>query len=324
MKHKGPVLAVDGGATSTLALVADPARNIITTGKGKSSNFQTVGKEKAFTSIKKALIDARATKIQSFSSAVFAIAGIDTPADFKVVSRLIKNIIDKLSISVEYVIIGNDAEITMLGELGENPGILVLSGTGSIVYGFNGKDTVRVGGWGHRLADEGSAFYIGHLGLVAAFRSIDGRGRSILYDKMLKKTGTFNESELKNWVYSKKRTVADIAALAPIVIEAAIQQDKIAKEILRKATKELVISAKTVHKKLSIKEDFTAVVKGGMFHHSDVFLRTFCDCFYKAFPKATVVRSKYQPVVAALKLAIKKSKYDITIEDMKLPEQLLI
>jgi len=55
----------------------------------------------------------------------------------------------------------SDAEGVYTTCLGSRPGVVVISGTGSIVYG---KDATgrpyRAGGWGHIFDDEGSAFWI--------------------------------------------------------------------------------------------------------------------------------------------------------------------
>lgn len=56
----------------------------------------------------------------------------------------------------------SDADIALDGALGGQPGILALSGTGSIVLARAADGTtLRVGGWGYLLGDEGSGYAIG-------------------------------------------------------------------------------------------------------------------------------------------------------------------
>lgn len=55
----------------------------------------------------------------------------------------------------------NDAKFSYWNRLQGKEGILVLSGTGSVIYGRFNKEWYRVGGWGDRLGDEGSAYWIG-------------------------------------------------------------------------------------------------------------------------------------------------------------------
>ena len=59
------------------------------------------------------------------------------------------------------VVVGNDLDSGHTGAFGLNAtGILVISGTGSCVFGRNGQRTARVGGWGHLLGDRGSGYGI--------------------------------------------------------------------------------------------------------------------------------------------------------------------
>jgi len=69
----------------------------------------------------------------------------------------------------------SDAEGTYRACLGSRPGVVVIAGTGSIVYG---KDAAgrshRAGGWGCVFDDEGGAFWIGKELVKEALRWRDG------------------------------------------------------------------------------------------------------------------------------------------------------
>lgn len=67
-----------------------------------------------------------------------------------------------------------DVEAAYLGALDQQPGVLVLAGTGSIVLGRNSSGRFkRAGGLGPLLGDEGSAFWIGRQWLRATSRGED-------------------------------------------------------------------------------------------------------------------------------------------------------
>ena len=60
----------------------------------------------------------------------------------------------------ERVEVLSDAEAALLGALSGRPGVLLLSGTGSIAVGRDARDRLaRAGGFGPLLGDEGSAFW---------------------------------------------------------------------------------------------------------------------------------------------------------------------
>ncbi|MFS3133817.1 BadF/BadG/BcrA/BcrD ATPase family protein [Gluconacetobacter sacchari] len=73
-------------------------------------------------------------------------------------------------------LVRNDVDIACVGAFGGGPGILLLAGTGSMVWAVDpvGR-ALRVGGWGHLFGDEGSAFWIGREALGTLTRALDGR-----------------------------------------------------------------------------------------------------------------------------------------------------
>ncbi len=59
----------------------------------------------------------------------------------------------------ESVKVVSDSVVAYLGAFGGfERGVLILSGTGSVVLAFNGDDFVKFGGWGHILGDEGGGY----------------------------------------------------------------------------------------------------------------------------------------------------------------------
>ncbi|MBB2172158.1 N-acetylglucosamine kinase [Gluconacetobacter asukensis] len=73
-------------------------------------------------------------------------------------------------------VVRNDVDIACVGAFGGGPGILLLAGTGSMVWAADSAGRgLRVGGWGHLFGDEGSAFWIGREALGTLTRAVDGR-----------------------------------------------------------------------------------------------------------------------------------------------------
>ncbi len=81
---RGPVLGVDGGATKTDAVVMAVDGRILGSGRGGSSNWESVGLADAVNAIvvavDGALAQAGHTR-REVAAAVFALAGVDWPAD---------------------------------------------------------------------------------------------------------------------------------------------------------------------------------------------------------------------------------------------------
>src|SRR5438128_1339137 len=85
------------------------------------------------------------------------------------------------------------------------PGIVIVSGTGSIAYGRNANgEAARAGGWGHMIGDEGSGYWIGREALTAVMRAADGRGPATgLSDDILAYFQVTDVSHLPRIVYDR-------------------------------------------------------------------------------------------------------------------------
>jgi len=116
----------------------------------------------------------------------------------------------------ERVEVLSDAEAALLGALSGRPGVLLLSGTGSIAVGRDARDRLaRAGGFGPLLGDEGSAFWLGREWLRATMRREDSMSVRALV--------------------RAPDSVRRIAALAPRVLRCANDGDRRARTIVRAA-----------------------------------------------------------------------------------------
>jgi hypothetical protein len=72
----------------------------------------------------------------------------------------------------------HDSVIAIYAATLGRPGIVVNAGTGSFAAGIGADGrTIRAGGWGNIIDDEGSAYDIGKLAIRAALRALDGAER---------------------------------------------------------------------------------------------------------------------------------------------------
>src|SRR5437899_10975120 len=86
---------------------------------------------------------------------VVASRGLWTPAERRTLARALRGLAARVHVI-------SDAQAALLGALGKRPGVLLLSGTGSIVAGRTPRGRwARAGGLGPVLGDEGSGFWLG-------------------------------------------------------------------------------------------------------------------------------------------------------------------
>ncbi|HXJ59321.1 MAG TPA: N-acetylmuramic acid 6-phosphate etherase [Verrucomicrobiae bacterium] len=120
--------------------------------------------------------------------------------------------------------------------------VLVLSGTGSCCFGRYGKQTAKVGGWGHILGDKGSGYEIGLRSLKAVVYYFDRDGRWPELGRDLLRASQLNEpNDLIDWV--RQASKADIARLAVEVFLAWDRKDPVARDILEAAAQSLTRDA---------------------------------------------------------------------------------
>lgn len=309
------VLGIDGGGTKTVCVVMDETGEVIGRGEAGRSNYQSIGIEATQNALEIAITQAiKATNISSplvIKGMGIGLAGVGRPQDIKAVETLINPLKEKLSqrmvwqIQPQNLLITGDNEIALMGGIGDRVGIVAIAGTGSQIFGRNkqGK-TKRVGGWGYLLGDEGSGYDIAIRGLQAALKAYDGRGEKTILIKRFKDDLDIDKIEnLVEVVYRRGWSVAEIAALAPIVDQAAVEGDAIAKQIITTAVKELTFATEVVIKDLfNPTEAFEIVTIGGVWNSLSQLRQQFKVALAIA-PAATVIWPRHEPAYGAGLLA---------------------
>lgn len=235
----------DGGGSKTESLLFDERGHILASAQGKGANALFLPPEQAgrqvLDQLNAALKAAGLTAGQLHTVALF-IPGF-RPCEAMVRAALPPQVRLRLE--------GDDRN-AFYGALGGGRGIAVLSGTGSFAIGRGRDGTLtKVGGWGPVMGDEGSGYHIGSLCLHRLGRLADeGRGGSLLEKMVLERFGLTGLLELRHTVSGPAFDRAAVAALCPVVAEAACRGDETARDILETAAAELARLAACVAKKL--------------------------------------------------------------------------
>lgn len=223
--------AVDGGGTASRLVVKENEREIFTH-TGGSTNIYSVGKQKA--------IQNTLTLLSSFPGEIealcFASAGLGREEE-RALFR--KNIEAAFPTTKLYVT--DDSETILVGGTGSLTGTVLIAGTGSICMArLNSSTLRRKGGWGWRLGDEGSGWYIAKEGVRKALMGYEHRGlQTILTEKMCT---FFNYKTpydaISDW-NSGESTKERLSSFAVEVYKAALEGDMVASFILQNAGSDL-------------------------------------------------------------------------------------
>lgn len=242
-------LGVDGGQSSTTAVIGDAEGRIVGWATGGPCNHVGAheGRAKFLRVVGECIAQAAAragieNAPPSFEAACLGMSG--GPEDK---SALLAELIQ-----TEHLQVTHDARIALAGALNGEPGAIVIAGTGSIAYGENAQgETSRVGGWGYIFGDEGGAFDIVRQALRAALREHEGWGpRTPLTPALMEATGTSTANEALHLFYTEAWPRSRVAALAPLVDAAAEAADPTAREILTSAAQHLAMLIASVRRQL--------------------------------------------------------------------------
>ncbi|MBI5956913.1 MAG: ATPase [Chloroflexi bacterium] len=299
------VLGIDGGGTKTVCVLADDRGEVLGRGRSGSSNYNTVGIEKARRSLLEAVAGAFAAAglaNREVAAICLGLAGVDRPADV----HLIQEALGSANLARKVVIV-NDAEVALAGATESGLGVVVIAGTGSIAFGINRRgEKRRAGGWGPILGDEGSGYSIGLSALASVLKAHDGRGpRTSLSSLIMEHWKLSRVDDIVGRVYVTPPPRLEIAALAPTVAKAARAGDEVAGEIWQRAGLDLAHEAVAVIRGLGMAQEvFEVATAGSVFKAGELILSPFRSAIGEVAPGALVVKPRREPVLGAVRLAL--------------------
>ena len=293
------VLGIDGGATKTLAALLDLELGALYLGHGGPSNEDAVGTRAAVAALLQAADGALASAgiaEETLDAEVIALAGTDTDA-------VVRNV--HAARSDDWLIV-NDVVAAWATATGAAPGIGVISGTGSNVFGVGSEgQTWRAGGWGHQLGDEGSGYWIGIESIKAALRDRDASGPpTALTDAAPLFFEMASIEALAVHVYAKPLTKAEISAFAIETARLAEAGDAVACELYRRGAAELGRQITTVVDRTGLQSSsFPVGLIGSAFKAGPVFVDPLERVVRECAPGARLSVVEMSPVGGSLLLA---------------------
>ncbi len=298
------LMGIDGGGTKTICILATWEGEVCSVGRGGPSNHQKDGIYGARSSLRKAIREALSEAQLSgveVAGLCAGLAGVDRPKDARIMRRVLAEILPETQLVVE-----NDALVALVGATGRRPGAIVIAGTGSIALGVNAEGRrARAGGWGHILGDEGSGYDIARQGLMACLCDYDGRAKATrIRDKVVRELYLDSIDEVIPLLYQGRLNHTQIAALLPLVLEAAEEEDEVALGLLDQASRHLARAAQAVVERLNCQDlEFPVATAGGVFLHSERLRHYFQQHLVQSLPKAQVVQPAHPPEQGALLVA---------------------
>ncbi len=265
------LLAVDGGATKTIAVVYDSS--IIGVGVAGSGNYNNVGVKEARENTGRAVSEAismASCDWKDIDRAIYGFAGVENSAS---TTKAVEAFLRSLHRNGKFTLFNDGVAAYYLSTRGR-PGVVAAAGTGSVVQARNGERTVRTGGWGWLAGDEGGAFYIARRGLQEAAKSFDGRNSDTMLVHAFENACGGDFQAAVNRIYTSF-AVNTVASYAPVVTACALKGDRIALEVCREAAAELAAAVKAAVRRVAFSGEFIIGGLGGVFRAGSVITDTF-------------------------------------------------
>jgi N-acetylglucosamine kinase-like BadF-type ATPase len=256
MSERRLFLGVDGGGTKTEFVCIDGDRTVVARAVTGTTYHLQVGLEKAIALIEEGVSGICREAGISPHDLDHAFFGLPAFGEDAAIDPRLEQACGRILQHDRYAC-GNDMICGWAGSLGCEDGINLVAGTGSIGYGERQGRAARVGGWGEVFSDEGSAYWIAIQGLNAFTRMSDGRlAPGPLHAGFQRALGLASDIDICARIMGENGLSRDaIAALAPIVSQAAEGGDPAAVAILDRAGRELADMAKALRHALGFGPD---------------------------------------------------------------------
>jgi phenylacetic acid degradation operon negative regulatory protein len=317
-REHGLIAGFDAGQTHTTCRLAEAAGGRVLAeggGAGVSHLAAEGGPERFAAALRESLVRARAQLVDRrdpratwpLLAAALGASGIEVGSPVQGQGHQLA--MDALGLPEAGVIVTGDERTALRGAFPAGPGIVVISGTGTIAVGRDGLGREhRCGGWGWLLDGAGSAMDIGRDGLALSLQMADGRQAETPLRNALWRTLDLDPADpqapqrIKSLVVAAGFGPAGFARLAPVVNRLAEQGDRQAGQILQCNAEALARMAAAVARTLGLEAPPVSVM-GGAIENLAMFRGCFLEALAASLPDGRPVAVQGDACDGALAMA---------------------
>ena len=309
-------LGVDIGGTKTDVLVSDENGNVISYFKGGPGSFESLGVERAAEEIRRSVeiaLEKASVSKKDVDFAFFGVAGFDHEED----REIVKDMLDR--VGIEKYDFDNDGRIALRSGTGDDVGIMVSCGTGSVSYASDGKKLNRIGGYSAYFGEKLGSFLIAGMVTAAVVRSKDGRE---IPSKLVENVESAIDMEIEELRRISRDGFEVLSDYVPKIISALFrsyeEKDALATKIILDIVEEVVRIVSAHRRKLELFPPIKVVLEGTFFKKAPSY---FIEMIENALGKEyEILVPKHPPVVGAVLLAMERAGVDFRRAFEKLKE----
>lgn len=302
-------IGIDAGATKTHAVLVTAKGDIIAEVFGPPVSMSLMSPNEAWARLRAVIIELteKSAVGPSVAGIHAGIPGCFSPVLRKGLAAAMQQ--NPLPNPLPPPVFDTDCRIALAAAIPVGPGLLIVAGTGSSIYGRGPGGSERLfGGWGHLLGDTGSAFSIGLQALQICCRYEDGLDPiTSMYDAILKTWSLDSLREAVTLVYGddfKSR----IASLAILVASEADHGDEAALRIYKQTAIDLAELASAAARGLGLTEtECRVALSGSLWNAGSLIFDPFENALLHAIPHAVIIQPNTSPAHGAASLAMRES-----------------
>lgn len=169
------------------------------------------------------------------------------------------------------VIIESDYMMAFNSTFNQDNGILVIAGTGVVIFGSYEGKTVKLGGWGHLLGDEGSGYDIVIRTIKHAISVFEEENK--LADVMAVLIASFGCNDFegaKRYIYAHEKS--EIGRHAPLIVERAKDGDSFSVAIINEVVDIIYSKINLISNKLGVRGTIELSTMGGVLNADSYIL----------------------------------------------------
>ncbi len=303
-------LGVDGGGTKTTAVLCDAEGLILRSVRLGPGNIAVLDRGSIAQLIRNVVFELLQEEgVEQITNATFAFAGAGRPDEKKTAIDLIR------AVGIQKFSIMTDAEINYYSIFGEEYGVLISAGTGSICLVKTPDQKFRqIGGWGYLLGDEGSGFDIGRQAIKTALEEIYANSHfSEFTSTLLSFYGIERPPSLISIIYSSVNPPKLIASCARLICQLALKGDEKALKITQQAAESLVSYAEQAIALMGNKAQtpYKLALTGGILEENSIVNHLFKEKMKKKGFSCLYYTPDLAPAAAAVLYSIKNSGHKV-------------
>lgn len=295
-------IGIDSGGTKCEVLIADSQKKIISKKKFKGVHYSISGGKvygKAVSEFIKILLKRSKLDLKNCLGIGIGVAGAREKSDREQLKKIFQN-----ELKFKKVVVTTDAMTALYGAFGGGEGIILISGTGSVLYGFSDDKITRIGGWGRIIGDEGSGYWIGKRALNLVMKEYDFKKskQSLLMKKLKERFGITRETVHKK-IFAGN---FEIQKIAPLVIELAAKHCRLSIQIVNEAVSDLTEQIRKFIEVSGRKKNINLAFIGSIIENKNIL----SDNLKKEIKKLKIVKvipKKNSPVFGAVYITSENS-----------------